>query len=64
MFLPLIIGIFRRCSSFVPDTHECMNGDIFIGMEEETRKEIDDIGEENETENEDQHEFRSRIGET
>ena len=56
MFLPLIIRVRQRwLRARLPNTHERMDGNILISVQEERRKKINHIGEKDQDENEDQH---------
>lgn len=50
MFLPLIGAVLCCLAPLLPDTHEGVNGHVLVGVKKETRQEIDDIREENQTE--------------
>lgn len=45
VLFPLIVFASRWWRACLPDAHEGVNRNIFIGVQEEVRQEINDIGE-------------------
>ena len=57
MFLPLIVVIHGRLQVGLPNTHERMNGDVLVRIQEEAGQQVDEVSQEDETKNEDEDYF-------
>ena len=57
MFFPLIVVIDGRLQVRLPDTHERVNGNVLVRIQEEAGQQVDEVSQEDETKNADENYF-------